>query len=59
MGGLESINLEEKRAQFKQVMKNKFEPEYRPDPSNSWKLITDENFEGPERYAGLFNQECF
>lgn len=51
--------LTERRKEFKELVKNKFEPEYEPSPGNGFSKIIDENFSGKEKYAGLVEEECF
>jgi len=51
-------NLNEKKAEFQQVIKNYFEPEFEPREGNSFTKIVDENYSGVKRYAGLISEEC-
>ncbi len=51
-------NIEEKRAEFRAISTNYFEPEFAPGPENGFHKIIDENFNGTERYAGLIAEEC-
>jgi len=43
---------------FKDAIKNRYEPEFRPSTKNSFRLIIDENLEGPSRYANLIDEIC-
>lgn len=52
-------DLANKRTEFRELSKNYFEPEYLPKPGNKYSLIIDENIEGPGKYFGYINEECF
>ena len=51
-------DLETKRQEFKEISKNKFEPEFEPNPENKFQPIIDENIEGAGRYFNLIREEC-
>ena len=51
-------NVELRKAEFEEVIKNRFEPEFVPSADNTFSLIIDENKEGIERYAGLIKRQC-
>jgi len=53
------LNLEQRRAEFAEITKNWFEPEFMPSPTNGFKKIIDDNLNGVERYSGLLSPECF
>jgi len=57
-GEIEIPNLEARRAEFKDVIKNYFEKEYEPKPDNGFSKIMDENLEGMDRYQGLIAKDC-
>ncbi len=52
------MNLDSKRAEFKKVIQNRFEPEFAPKPTNTFKQIIDENQYGVKRYFNLIKAEC-
>jgi len=52
------ISLEQRRLAFKEIIKNRFEPEFVPSPNNTFQMIIDENQTGTKRYAGLLEFEC-
>jgi len=51
-------DLEAKRKHFKEITKNKVEPEFEPSPDNGFAKIYDGNLDGTARYAGLITKEC-
>jgi len=55
---VELSDLEEKIQEFREITKNRFEPEFQPKPFNTFSKFVDENLEGPERYAGLIEPDC-
>jgi hypothetical protein len=55
---MEVNNLELRRAEFKELTKNRFEAEFEPSASNGFVKIIDENLFGTERYMGLIEEEC-
>jgi len=57
-GGIYIENLEQRRAEFAQVIRNRFEPEFMPSAENEFSLILDENRYGTERYMGLLEEDC-
>lgn len=57
-GEIQVKDLETKRKIFKQIIKNNFEPEFKPSADNGFVKITDENFYGTERFSGLIQEEC-
>ncbi len=57
-GEIEIPNLEARRAEFKNVIKNYFEKEYEPQPTNGFSKILDENLEGMDRYQGFITEDC-
>jgi len=56
--GGEVPNLMERREEFKELIKNNFEVEFRPSKNNTFYRIIDENYSGKERYSGLIEEEC-
>ncbi len=56
--GGEIPNLMERREEFRELIKNNFEPEFRPSANNTFYRIIDENYSGKERYSGLIEEEC-
>jgi len=57
-GKMNIKDLDLRRAEFLEVSKNKFEPEFEPSAGNTFSKIIDENENGPERYMGLLSNEC-
>ncbi len=57
-GEVMMFGVEQKQREFKELIKNKFEPEYEPSSSNRFKKIVDENYDGPEKYSNLLTEEC-
>jgi len=55
---LDVINLEERREEFKEISKNRFEEEFKPNSTNGFHLIVDENFKNTKRYMELIDKEC-
>ena len=51
--------LEERKAAFEEVTKNRYEEEFEPSAENGWKKIIDSNYEGVAKYQGFIEQECF
>lgn len=50
--------LENKRKEFLEIIKNRFEPEFEPSKGNGFYKIIDENLRGVDRFAGLIKEEC-
>ena len=46
------------RNEFAVINRNKLEPEFQIDPSNSFTLIMDKNLKGPLAYFGHLPKEC-
>jgi len=57
-GAIVVKDLEEKRKHFKEITKNKVDPEFEPSPDNGFAKIYDGNLDGTARYAGLISQQC-
>jgi len=57
-GKYEFVNLEKKQEEFKEVIRNRFEPEFEPLANNTWYKIIDENLNGTQRYMGLIEEKC-
>jgi len=53
------FDLEERQAEFQEIIKNKYEPEFEPSSGNGFYKIVDENYNTLERYSNLIPQECF
>jgi len=53
-----NIDYDNYRTLYAQAAKNRFEPEYEISSTNTFKLIMDENLDGPERYMNLLDPEC-
>jgi len=51
-------NKPEKLKEFKEVIKNYFEPEFEPRKGNSFSKVMDENLTGVQRFSGLISKEC-
>jgi len=47
-----------KKAEFAQLIKNKFEDEFLPGPDNGFSKILDENEKGVDTYQGFITQDC-
>ena len=56
--GIYVQDLNERRAEFKQITRNTFEPEFVPSAGNGFERIINENYHGIERYFGLLDEEC-
>lgn len=52
------IDVESRRREFKEISRNKFEPEFEPSLKNSFSKIIDENYRGSDKYMGLIKDEC-
>lgn len=57
-GGIDNLDIEEKRMEFRELTKNKFELEYFPSRSNGFERVVDENYSGTKRYFGLIDEKC-
>ena len=57
-GGVFIKNIDEKRKEFQEVIRNYFEPEFEPRENNTFSKIIDESYTGVKRYAGLISEEC-
>ena len=57
-GGIYIEDIEQRRAEFSELLKNHFEPEFTPSLENEFSIIIDENQYGSERYMGLLEQDC-
>jgi len=57
-GGMDKLDIEEKRMEFRELTKNKFELEYFPSRTNGFERVVDENYNGTKRYFGLFDGKC-
>jgi tubulin polyglutamylase TTLL1 len=57
-GNMRVNSLEERRAEFRELTKNRFEPEFEPRAGNGFQKIIDENLSGVDRYMGLIEEEC-
>jgi len=44
--------------EFREISKNRFEPEYEPLADSTFTKIIDENYSGTQRYSGLLSEEC-
>lgn len=55
---LEEPELSERRAEFAEISKNKFDSEFKVRANNTFHTIIDENDIGIGRYAGLLAEEC-
>lgn len=53
-----SIDYDNYRILYAEAAKNRFEPEYEISADNTFKLIMDENLDGPERYMNILEPEC-
>jgi len=51
-------NLEQRRAEFRELTKNRFEAEFEPRAENGFQKIIDENLSGADRYMGLIDEHC-
>ena len=51
-------DTDKKQEEFRQVIKNKFEPEFEPLANNTWHKIIDENLYGSQRYMNLIEEKC-
>ena len=51
-------DLETKREEFKNITKNYYEEQFKPEEGNRFVLIIDENLDGIERYQNLISQDC-
>lgn len=43
---------------FRDVNKNRFEPEYQPSSNNTWMKIIDKTLNGSDQYMGILSEEC-
>ena len=57
-GSVAIQGFKEKRAEFKELTKNRYEEEFEVDAENGWKKIIDSNYKGVEMYQGFIEQEC-
>lgn len=55
---VEIVELEKRREEFKDLSKNRFEPEFEPSPKNGFEKIVDANYVGRKRFMGLLDDEC-
>jgi len=51
-------NLEERRKEFEDVIKNSFDQEFEPSPGNGFKKIIDGHYKGVKKYQGYIELEC-
>ena len=51
-------DLEQNRALFDKLSKNKMDKEFEPSADNGFVKIIDENLSGVDMYQGLIQQEC-
>jgi len=58
-GITEVSDLSQRRAEFRELSMNKFEPEFIPRAGNGFVKIVDENELGTNRYSGLLEASCF
>lgn len=52
------INLEQLRKEYREAVKNRFEPEYQISKSNTFDIVMDESIHGPGGYFGNIAPEC-
>ena len=57
-GGIIIADLNQKRQEFQEVIKNKFEEEYEPSASNGFSKIVDAHYPGAKMYQGYISEEC-
>jgi cytochrome P450 len=55
-GGIEVSNLDQRRAEFRELSKNRFEPEFEPSARNGFQKIIDENYANPNPSASSIVQ---
>jgi len=55
---LQNLNLDARKAEFQKLIKNRFELEFAPKPTNTFQQIIDENQVGVDRYFGLLEEDC-
>ena len=53
-----SINYKRYKIEFRNAMKNRFEPQYNISANNSFEMIMDMNLSGPEAYNFNLAPEC-
>jgi len=53
-----SVDYKKWKPEFKQAMKNRFEPEYAMSKNNGFEMIMDLNLSGPEAYNYNLEPEC-
>jgi len=53
-----SIDLNQWQEKYQEAIKNRFEPEFKPQESNSWTLVVDKNLPGAAAYFGHVANEC-
>ena len=58
MSKLEIEDLSERRREFAELTKNKFEPQFEVRAENTFQKIIDENEYGVKRYSGLLERAC-
>ena len=58
-GELKISKLDQRKKEFKAILKNYIDEEFEISSDNGWVKIIDENLEGLGRYNGMFNIECF
>lgn len=46
------------QAEYDELIKNRFEPEFEIDPKNSMELIIDYNLDGEEKFQGMIPEDC-
>jgi len=51
-------DLDAKRAEFKKVIMNGFEPEFEPKATNGFSKFMDEHYNGTEAYLGFVPADC-
>ena len=57
-GGVIIADLNQKRQEFQELIKNKFEDEYEPSESNGFSKIVDAHYTGAKMYQGYISEEC-
>ena len=51
-------NADQRREEFKKVVRNSFDDEFLPSPANGFSMIYDGDLDGLERYQGLISEDC-
>jgi len=54
----DEVDYDKWKGEYKQVVKNRLEPEFQISPENSWTLIIDKNLKGEAAYFGHLDAEC-